>query len=130
MIPASERAKTVHALDRSATVTGKNYITKEKYKNNSYEAIFGNNIVKKLLLLLLLPPPPPPPPPLIIIIIMVINHCIATGYGLDGRRVGIRIPVRENFSPLHVTQTDSEAHTVSYPMGTGGDFPRNKAAGA
>jgi hypothetical protein len=26
-IPASERAKTVHALDRSTTVTGKRYIT-------------------------------------------------------------------------------------------------------
>jgi hypothetical protein len=26
-VPASERAKTVHALDRSATVTGECYIT-------------------------------------------------------------------------------------------------------
>jgi hypothetical protein len=32
-IPASERAKTVHALDRSATVTGPRGFTKYKYKS-------------------------------------------------------------------------------------------------
>jgi hypothetical protein len=31
-IPASERAKTVHGLDRSATVTGENNITATKWR--------------------------------------------------------------------------------------------------
>jgi hypothetical protein len=30
-------------------------------------------------------------------------------YGLVGRGVGARVPVRQNFSPLHVVQTDSGA---------------------
>jgi hypothetical protein len=51
---------------------------------------------------------------------------IATGYGLDHRGVGVRVPDRlKNFSLLHVVQTGSVTHPVSYPMGTGG-----KAAGA
>jgi hypothetical protein len=53
---------------------------------------------------------------------------IATGYGLDDRAVGVRVPVVKNF--LHVVQTGSRAHPVSYPMGTGGSFPGGKAAGA
>jgi hypothetical protein len=35
-----------------------------------------------------------------------------------------------NFSLHYRVQTDSGAHTVSYPMGTGGFFPGGKAAGA
>jgi hypothetical protein len=30
---------------------------------------------------------------------------IATGYGLDGRGFGVRIPEEARFSPLHVIQT-------------------------
>jgi hypothetical protein len=35
----------------------------------------------------------------------------------------------KEFSPLHVIQTSSGAHPDSYPMGTGGSFPGDKAAG-
>jgi hypothetical protein len=31
---------------------------------------------------------------------------------------------------LHVVQTDSEVHPISYPMSTGGSFPGGKAGGA
>jgi hypothetical protein len=55
---------------------------------------------------------------------------IATGYGLDDRGVGVRVPVGSRISLLHVVQTGSEVHPTSYPMGTGGSFPRGKAAGA
>jgi hypothetical protein len=41
---------------------------------------------------------------------------IATDYGLDGRGVGIRVPVRAKFFPLHVIQTGSGAQPASYPM--------------
>jgi hypothetical protein len=51
---------------------------------------------------------------------------IATGYGLDGRG-SISSRVR-HFSLLHIVQTVSEAHSASYPIGTGGDF-FHKAAG-
>jgi hypothetical protein len=48
---------------------------------------------------------------------------IATGYGLDDRGVGV-------LSLLHVVQTGSGVHPTSYPMGTGGSFPGDKADGA
>jgi hypothetical protein len=54
---------------------------------------------------------------------------IATGYGLDDRGVGVRVPVRPEFSLLHVVQTGSGAHPTSYPIGTGGSFPGGKVAG-
>jgi hypothetical protein len=44
---------------------------------------------------------------------------------LDGRGVGVRVPVEARFSPLHSVQTGSGAHPASYLMGTGGSFPRN-----
>jgi hypothetical protein len=51
-----------------------------------------------------------------------------TGYGLDGSG---SIPGRgERYFLLHGVQTGSEAHTASYPMGTGGSIPKVKAAGA
>jgi hypothetical protein len=56
--------------------------------------------------------------------------CIATGYGLDDWGVGVRIPVVQEFSLLHVVQKDSGAHLASYPMDNGGTFPGGKAAGA
>jgi hypothetical protein len=34
----------------------------------------------------------------------------------------------QEFSLLHVAQTGSGVHSVSYPMGTGGSFSRGKAA--
>jgi hypothetical protein len=52
---------------------------------------------------------------------------IATGYWLDSRGVGVRVPVEQEFSLLHVAQTGSEAHPASYPMDTGGSFPRHEA---
>jgi hypothetical protein len=47
---------------------------------------------------------------------------IATGYGRDGRGVGVRVPVEARFSPLHVIQTGPGAHAASYPKGTGSSF--------
>jgi hypothetical protein len=52
---------------------------------------------------------------------------IATGYGLDGREVGVRVPVGARFAPLHVVPTGSGAHPASYPMGTGALFPGREA---
>jgi hypothetical protein len=53
---------------------------------------------------------------------------IATGYGVDGRGVGVLVPSRvKNF--LHVVQTVFGAHPASYAVGTGGSFPGGKAAG-
>jgi hypothetical protein len=53
---------------------------------------------------------------------------IATGYGLDGRGVGVRVPVRGGFSILHVVHTGSGSHPAYYPMGTGGFLSWGKAA--
>jgi hypothetical protein len=54
---------------------------------------------------------------------------IATSYELDNQGVRVRGPVGQEFSLLHVVQTDSGAHPASYPMSTGGFFPGGKAAG-
>jgi hypothetical protein len=35
----------------------------------------------------------------------------------------------QDFSPLHVVQTDSGVHLASYPMDTGGHFPALKRPG-
>jgi hypothetical protein len=51
---------------------------------------------------------------------------MATGYGLD--RPG-SIPFSARFSLLHSVQTESEAHSASYPMGTGGSSPGTKRQG-
>jgi hypothetical protein len=48
---------------------------------------------------------------------------IATGYGLDDLGVGVRVPVEQEFSLVHVVQTGFGAHPASYPMRTGGSFP-------
>jgi hypothetical protein len=56
---------------------------------------------------------------------------IVTGYGLDDQMIGIRFPARAgSFSLRHRIQTGSGAHPASYPVGTGGSFPGDKAAGA
>jgi hypothetical protein len=41
-----------------------------------------------------------------------------------------RLPAGQDFSLLHGVQTGCGAHPASDPMGTGGDFPGGKAAGA
>jgi hypothetical protein len=51
----------------------------------------------------------------------------ATGYGLGGRGARSRVPVgAEDFSPLHVVQTCSEAQRISYPRGYWGFFPEGE----
>jgi hypothetical protein len=56
---------------------------------------------------------------------------IAMGYGLDDRGSGVRFPAEAgNFSLHHRVQNGSGAHPASYPMGTRGSFPGDKAAGA
>jgi hypothetical protein len=44
-IPPSERAKTVQALDRSATVTGKECLTYEKMKNTDSRLALTNGTI-------------------------------------------------------------------------------------
>jgi hypothetical protein len=51
------------------------------------------------------------------------------GYGLDGRGIGVRVPVEKNFSVSHDVQAGSGTHPASYPMGIGGYFLRCKTAG-
>jgi len=47
------------------------------------------------------------------------------------RRIGVSSPGMDwEFSLHRPVQTGSEAHPASYPMGTRGSFPGNKAAGA
>jgi hypothetical protein len=58
------------------------------------------------------------------------SYSVATGYGLDGRRFGIRIPVGQHFSLLHSVQTGSGTQPAYYPMGTGGSFPGGTVAEA
>jgi hypothetical protein len=36
----------------------------------------------------------------------------------------------KNLYVLHTVQTGSRAHPVTYPMGTGGSFPRGNVAGS
>jgi hypothetical protein len=45
---------------------------------------------------------------------------IATGWGLDDRGVGVRVPIGDRFFPFYVVQTGSWAQTASYPIGTAG----------
>jgi hypothetical protein len=52
---------------------------------------------------------------------------IATGYELDGRGNGVRVPVGARLSFLHVVQTGSQAHPASSPMDTEGSFLGGKA---
>jgi hypothetical protein len=54
---------------------------------------------------------------------------IALGYGLDDRGSRVRFPAGAgNFSLHHRVQNGSGAHPPSYPTGSGGSFPRGKAA--
>jgi hypothetical protein len=45
---------------------------------------------------------------------------ITTGYRLEDRVLGVRVPVGTRFSPFHSVQSGSGAHPASYRMGTGG----------
>jgi len=50
-----------------------------------------------------------------------------------GWMTGVQFPPEAmmRFIPLrYLAQTGSGAHSPSYPVGTGGSFPGNKAAGA
>jgi hypothetical protein len=49
---------------------------------------------------------------------------------LDGRGVGVRVPVGANCSHLHVVQIGSGAQPASYPIDTGDPLPGVKEAGA
>jgi hypothetical protein len=56
---------------------------------------------------------------------------IALGYRLDDRGSRFRFPAGAgNFSLHHRVQNGSGAQPASYPMVTGGSFPRDKAAAA
>jgi hypothetical protein len=49
-------------------------------------------------------------------------------YRLDDQAIEVRSPtVAEDFSSSPCVQNRSGAHPASYPMGTGGSFPRGKA---
>jgi hypothetical protein len=55
---------------------------------------------------------------------------IALGYGLDYRGSKVRFPAGAGNFPLHHrVQNGFGAHPASYPMGTRGSFPGDKAAG-
>jgi hypothetical protein len=55
---------------------------------------------------------------------------IATGYGLEDGGIGVRVTVKQKYSPLRVVQTGSVVHPTSYTMGTRGSFLGGKATGA
>jgi hypothetical protein len=55
---------------------------------------------------------------------------IATGYGLDDQDGGSSSPGRaKKILLLHIVQTGSGVHPVSYKMGTGSSFPGVKRQG-
>jgi hypothetical protein len=56
---------------------------------------------------------------------------IALGYGLEVWGSRVRFPAVAGNSSLHRrVQNGSEAHPVSYSMGSRGSYPGGKAAGA
>jgi hypothetical protein len=55
---------------------------------------------------------------------------IATGYGLDDRGVGVRVPVWSIIISSPRRPDRFRGPPTSYPMGTGGSFPGGKSAGA
>jgi hypothetical protein len=44
-------------------------------------------------------------------------------YGLDGKGVGVRVPVRTRYLSFNVVQIGYRAHPVFYQLGTWGSFP-------
>jgi hypothetical protein len=63
----------------------------------------------------------------VIIVLSTLSLEVGIGAGWTAR---VRYPTGATFSLFHSVQIDSEAHKVSYPMATDGDFPGGKAAGA
>jgi hypothetical protein len=55
---------------------------------------------------------------------------IATGYGLDDLGVGVRVLVGSRIFSSPRRPDRLRAHSASYSIGTGGSFPKGKAAGA
>jgi hypothetical protein len=56
---------------------------------------------------------------------------IVISYGLDDKMIRVRFLARAgNVSLQHHVQTGGGAHPASYPVGTRGSFPGDKAAGA
>jgi hypothetical protein len=55
---------------------------------------------------------------------------IKTGYGLDGRGIGFRVPVEARIFSSSRSPDWFWAHPASYSMGTGGSFSEGKAADA
>jgi hypothetical protein len=55
---------------------------------------------------------------------------IATVYDQTTEGSELESRCGQEFSLLHVIQTDSGVHPTSHPMGPGGSFPRDNAAGA
>jgi hypothetical protein len=55
---------------------------------------------------------------------------ILLGYGLDDRDSRVRFPAGAGNFSHHRIQNGPGAHPASYPMGTRGSFPGDKAAGA
>jgi hypothetical protein len=57
------------------------------------------------------------------------SYAMVTGYGMDDRRVGVRVPVG---SRIFTSQygPDRLWSTTSYPMGTGGSSPGVKRRGS
>jgi hypothetical protein len=54
---------------------------------------------------------------------------IATGYGLDDPRIGVRVSVGKEFSHLQIIQTGHKARPASYPIGTKASSPWVKRPG-
>jgi hypothetical protein len=54
---------------------------------------------------------------------------LATGYGLDDREIGVRVPVRSRVFTSPIVQIASGVHPTSYTMGTMGSFPLVKRPG-
>jgi hypothetical protein len=54
--------------------------------------------------------------------------CIATGYGLDNRGVGVRVPVGPRIFSSPRQPDRLWGPLSAYSMGTGGSFPWDKAA--
>jgi hypothetical protein len=52
---------------------------------------------------------------------------IATGYGLDGRGVGVRVPVGSRIFSSQHSPDHFGTHPASYPMGTRSSLPGGKA---
>jgi hypothetical protein len=55
---------------------------------------------------------------------------IGTGYGLEEREAGVRVPVGSRIFISPYPPDRLWAHQASYPMRNGGYFPGSKAAGA